>query len=70
MLGGHSVHGIVYLLKGSGAGADVKERELCDSRLVLPVEGHLCGVRGNIPPGVNAEFVAAYGLAVNYAGVI
>ena len=45
MLRGHSVHGVVQLLEGPGAGFYVKEGELCHQGLVLAVEGHLCGIR-------------------------
>ena len=70
MLRGHSVHRVVYFLKGTCAGFYVKERELCHQSLVLAVESHLGGIRRHIPSGVNAKFIAAYGLAVNYAGIV
>ena len=70
VLRGHSVHGIIDFLEAAGAGFYVQKRELCDLSLVLAVEGHFCRIRRHKPAGVDAKLVAAYSLAIDYAGVV
>ena len=60
----HSGHRVFDFFEGAGSGGDVQEREAGHFAFVLAVECHFAAVWSDEDTSVDAEFVAAYVLAV------
>ena len=65
MLRRHTVHRILDILERTGTCCDVEQWEICHARLVLAVEGELCGVGREENTTRDAKLVAAYGLTID-----